>query len=169
MPLRPQWILELPRIRRELDAMAVPVLDRTVIETLFGVRRRRAIQLMHSFGGYQAGKTFLIDRVSLRESIDAMIEGRSFQQESERRRRLVEDLEAARKAIPARQVRIAVQFDAVGLPQGVRLEQGSVRFEFSTIQELLGQLFQFSQALVDDFADLERRLSPDGPGERMDV
>jgi allophanate hydrolase subunit 1 len=42
-----------------LEACALPVLDRASFEQEFGLRRRRAIELMHGFGGYQAGRTFL--------------------------------------------------------------------------------------------------------------
>src|SRR2546423_901799 len=45
--------------------------DRAAIERLFGVRRRRAIQLMSAFGGgYIVGKTFLIWRRELIASLE---------------------------------------------------------------------------------------------------
>jgi hypothetical protein len=60
MPTKKTWLLRLPEIREELSAMKVPVVDRAVFELLFGVRRRRAIQLLHYFDGYQSGRTFLV-------------------------------------------------------------------------------------------------------------
>ena len=44
--------------------MEVPVIDRAVFERIFGVRRRRAIQLMHYFGGFQSSQAYLIDRLA---------------------------------------------------------------------------------------------------------
>jgi hypothetical protein len=64
MPIKKTWLLRLPEIRAELTAMEVPVVDRAVFERVFGVRRRRAIQLLHHFGGFQAGRTFLVDRLT---------------------------------------------------------------------------------------------------------
>ena len=62
MPAKAQWLLQIPEIVSLLETFDVPVVDRGTIERLFGLRRRRAIELMHRFGGYQAGRTFLIDR-----------------------------------------------------------------------------------------------------------
>ena len=50
MPARKSWLLRVSEIRRELAEMQVPVVDRAVFERLFGVRRRRAVQLMGFFG-----------------------------------------------------------------------------------------------------------------------
>jgi hypothetical protein len=47
MPAKPSWILQLPKIQTELEALDLPVVDRACFEKLFGVRRRRAIQFMH--------------------------------------------------------------------------------------------------------------------------
>ena len=69
MPIKKTWLLRLPEIREELSAMKVPVVDRAIFERLFGVRRRRAIQLLHFFDGYQSGRTFLIDRLALIEQL----------------------------------------------------------------------------------------------------
>ena len=54
MPAKPEWLLRLPEIRAELEHLDVPVVDRAGIEHIFGLKRRRAIELLHQFGGYQA-------------------------------------------------------------------------------------------------------------------
>jgi hypothetical protein len=58
MPAKALWLLQIPEIVALLETFDVPVVDRAVIERLFGLRRRRAIELLHRFGGYQAGRTF---------------------------------------------------------------------------------------------------------------
>ena len=58
MPAKALWLLHIPDIIAMLESFDVPVVDRAVIEHLFGLRRRRAIQLPHRFGGYQAGRTY---------------------------------------------------------------------------------------------------------------
>ena len=87
-------MLHLPRIIEELRRLPVPVLDRAVIEKLFGLKRRQAIQLLDRFGGYQAGRTFLLDRQELVEQLEAIRDGETFRYEQRRRRRLVAALEA---------------------------------------------------------------------------
>jgi hypothetical protein len=49
MPAKPAWLLKIPEIIRMLEAFDVPVVDRAIIERLFGLRRRQAIELLHRF------------------------------------------------------------------------------------------------------------------------
>ena len=51
MPAKPLWLLHVPEIVSQLESFNVPVLDRAMIERLFGLGRRRAIELLHRFGG----------------------------------------------------------------------------------------------------------------------
>jgi len=69
MPAKAPWLLHIPEIIAMLETFEVPVVDRAIIERLFGLRRRRAIELLHRFGGYQAGRTFLSDRRVLIEHL----------------------------------------------------------------------------------------------------
>ena len=66
MAAKPKWLLNIPEIRRQLSELVAPVVDRDMVERLFDLRRRRAIELMHCFGGFQSGRTFLINRLQLR-------------------------------------------------------------------------------------------------------
>jgi hypothetical protein len=75
MPAKAEWLLRLPEIRAALERFDAPVVDRSVIEELFGLRRRRAIVLMHQLGGYQAGRTFLVDRLRLLGRLAASEDG----------------------------------------------------------------------------------------------
>src|SRR5437870_10420459 len=66
MPAQPSWHLRVPEIRAALGSPASPpFLDRPAIEKLFGLRRRQAIRILTACGGYQVGKTFLINRDAL--------------------------------------------------------------------------------------------------------
>jgi len=85
MPAKPPWLLLIPEIVAALETFDVPVVDRSTIERLFGLRRRRAIQLMHEFGGYQAGRTFLIDRKKFLDQLRRLTEGEGWQVENRRR------------------------------------------------------------------------------------
>ena len=71
MPAQPSWHLRVPDILAALRGPAAPpFLDRSAIETLFHLRRRQAIRMMHFCGGYQVGKTFLVDREGLIDLVE---------------------------------------------------------------------------------------------------
>ncbi|MCE5307004.1 MAG: hypothetical protein LLG20_05140, partial [Acidobacteriales bacterium] len=109
MPAQPQWLLHLPEIVEELSAMGAPILDRATIERVFGLRRRQAIYLMRAFGGYQLGKTALLDRCLLIERLREINGSEKFQFEHRRRERLTEQLERVRKQRRGTRVAITVQ------------------------------------------------------------
>jgi len=55
------WLLQIPEIVSLLETFDVPVVDRAIVERLFGLQRRQAIELLHRFGGYQ-GRADLLGR-----------------------------------------------------------------------------------------------------------
>ena len=156
MPAKSTWLLRLPEIREELAGIEAPVLDRAVFEQIFGVRRRRAIHLMHRFGGYQAGRTFLADRLEVMRRLEQLEAGADFNEEAARRRRLTETLEKVRRHRVAARVMLPVEEGALGwrlrdLPQGIQLQPGTLRVEFQKAEELLAKLFELSKAAANDF------------------
>ena len=156
MPIKKTWLLRLPEIRAELTAMEVPVVDRAVFERVFGVRRRRAIQLLHHFGGFQAGRTFLIDRLALLRQLEPLEESAEFALEQQRRQRLIDFLERLRRSRAGARVVIPVKpalDDAVGhgLPPGVQFEPGMLRVQFHEVRDLLGKLYAIAQTAAADF------------------
>src|SRR5450759_4892984 len=131
MPARAEWLLRVPEILAELRGIDVPVLDRATIQRLFNFQRRRAIQFMHAEGGYQAGHSFLVDRMRLITQLEVLRDGDDFHQESRRRVRLEETLERVRRHAVAARVKIAVEPAVLdtrinALPAGIRLEPGSL-------------------------------------------
>ena len=165
MPARPQWLLRTPLILEELAALNLPVIDRAVVERMFGVRRRRAVQLMALFGGYQAGHTFLIDRQRLLEQLEKIAAGGEFQFEQRRRERLTESLDAARHqrraaavSIPIARIIETETLDC--LPAGMVLTPGVLRIEFNKPVELLEKLFRLARAIADNFDQFEILVSP---------
>ena len=58
MPNKPSWLLRVNEILEDLggaEMAAHPFLTRGAVEKLFGLKRRQAIELMHSVGGYSFG------------------------------------------------------------------------------------------------------------------
>jgi hypothetical protein len=160
MPAAAQWFLRLPEIITELERLKVPVIDRTIFESVFRVRRRRAIQLMHAFGGYQVGKTFIVERAAILGELAARRESEAFDRERRRKMRLAEELERVRRLVPGRKVRIAADPDVhervIGdLPGGIHLRPGELRIEFFGPEDLLRHLFELSQAIINDYERFE--------------
>ena len=156
MAARRLWLVRVPEIRHEVQALEVPVVDRVLFEKLFHVRRRRALELMHVFGGYQTGQAFLIDRAELVRQLEALEAGTEFAMEQGRRRRLLDSLEKVRRHRLAAAVRIPVE-EPIGerritsLPSGVCLQAGSLRVDFGGAEDLLVKLFELARAMGDDF------------------
>ena len=159
LPAQPTWLLQLPAIRAAVSALEAPVLDRAAIEEIFGVRRRRAIELLHRFGGYQSGKTFLVDRASLLRQLEALEAGGEFRQERSRRQRLSEDLKQAKASLRARAVPIPPP-QAGALPSTVDLRPGELRITFHGTQDLLRQLLELAMAIQDDYERFEEMCQP---------
>jgi hypothetical protein len=156
MPIKKTWLLRLPEIRAELSAMEVPVVDRAVFERVFGVRRRRAIQLLHHFGGWQSGRTFLVDRLAVLRQLEPIEASAEFALEHQRRQRLTDFLERLRRSRAG--ARVVIQANAAadnpagaGLPAGMQLDRGNLRVQFDGVEDLLRKLYELSQAAAKDF------------------
>jgi len=163
MPTKPEWLLRLPDIRAELEHLDVPVVDRAGIERIFGLRRRRAIELMHQFGGYQAGCTFLLERVRLLEALQSLESREDYTVEKRRRERLRDVVEASREHLISTRVRIPVHAAAMRpsldrLAPGVILLPGMLSIEFRHPIELLEKLYGLAQAISHDFERFEDLL-----------
>jgi hypothetical protein len=160
MPIKKTWLLRLTEIRKELAALDVPVIDRAMFEGIFGVRRRRAIQLMHFFSGWQAGRTFLVDRLELLRQLEPLEASSEFVIEHRRRQRLVESLEKVRRSRAGARVTIPVEADVdlmgTVLPKGVQLKAGDLRITFEGVADLLAKLYAISQAAAADFEHFRR-------------
>ena len=53
MPYKPFWLQRLPDILAALSCLSTDFVDRADFQTIFHVRRRRAIELMHTFGSHR--------------------------------------------------------------------------------------------------------------------
>lgn len=165
MPAKPSWFLRVPEILAELESLTVPFLDRPTVERLFLVRRRRANQLMTQFGGFQIGRTFLVDRSQLTEWLRALADGRDFDLESRRRSRVLQSLEEARKIQAARRVMVPAppsksRPEIEDLPPDIHLRPGELRIEFTGAEDLLRHLVQLTQAIVSDYTRFEDLVQP---------
>lgn len=130
-----------------------PVIDRATVERLFGVRRRRANQILARMGGYQVGRTGLVDRERFLAGLESIASGEEFGYEIRRRERVHEKLAEARRVSRAKAVKIVAPAPDPGLvlPEGVALLPGEIRIAFATPEELLTRLFGLSQTIAGDY------------------
>src|SRR5689334_4253628 len=107
MPVHASWYLRVPEIVAQLHSSAVPpFLDRPAIEHLFRLRRRQAIRLMGICGGYQVGKTYLVDRVCLLRFLEQVTRTGVVDEVVERKRRICEALYESANFVAAQRTRI---------------------------------------------------------------
>ena len=162
MARSPKWFQQVADAIAALRASSVPVIDRDGIERLLGVSRRDAIRLLHRFGGYQAGRTFLIDKEQLIIALEAVHRGEDFGRESRRRERLAEKLEGASRELQARQVKLPVAREHQSnssLPFGIHIRRpGILEVEFRSSEELLGRLFELVQIAGRNFEEFRRLI-----------
>ena len=165
MPPQPTWLLQVPHILTQLRALQIPVLDRASVETLFGVKRWQAIQLAHRFGGYQTGKTFLVDRLALIGQLDEIAAGETLAYQQRRRERVVAALDKARRYRQAAAVKIPLRpgapYRIEGLAQGIELRPRKLTVEFAGAEDLLSKLYELAQTVAQDFERF--RAAVEGP------
>ena len=165
MPAQPTWLLLVPEMIEELEAMSAPLLDRAGIEKLFRVRRRRAIQIMNALGAsYVVGKVFLLDRLVLISKLRAISGSGKFEQEQRRKERLSTELDSIRKTRRAKEIKIPVsehvrEPSMAKLAPGIHLEPGELRIEYHGTEDLLRHLFELSQAIANDYEHFENLVN----------
>ena len=164
MPARPQWFHQVGPALEALRASSALVVDRAGIQKLFSVSPRTAVRMMGRFGGYQAGKTFLIGRQDLIAVLESLQADETFGQELRRRRRVSEDLERTREDLKARQVKLPVAAAAdpgraSSLPCGMLVVRpGVLEVEFASAEDLLGRLWELVQLAGRDLPALTDAL-----------
>jgi hypothetical protein len=156
MPAPSQWFLRLPEIIGELKVLAAPVIDRAVVEKLFDLKRRQSIELLHRFGGFQAGRTFLVDRLHLVAELERIREHPDFEHEMHRKQQLAKMVGEARRLRAGAEVMLPVGPDALrrrmaDLPAGIRIEAGRLTVRFEKPEDLLGKLFELAKAAHNDY------------------
>jgi hypothetical protein len=163
MPRQAEWLQQVPVALDALEKITTPVIDRAMLEKLLRVHRRDAIRLMHRFGGYQTGRTFLIERPALVRELKRIAAGEPYYFETRRRERLGNQLAEIRRDLVARRITIEVAPDVAyreldGLPSTIRLAPGRLEVTCSDAQDLLRQLMELAQAIANDFDKFETRV-----------
>ena len=111
MPAQPAWFHRLDEILADLRSMTSTHLDRAAVEKLFRVRQRRARQIMAGLEGLRVGNAAAVSREALIARLERTAAAGVFQWEGNRRTRVVEALDLARRQLAAQHVRIPAAVD----------------------------------------------------------
>ena len=156
MPAQPTWFHRLDEILCELRALGTDYLDRQAVERIFGVRERRARQIMGGLPCLQIGNAVGVSRPALIERLEATKVGDRFQWEIARRTRVAVSLETLRNNFAARQVQVPAPADARdrlfdNMAPEIEVRPGELRICFAGAEDLAAKLFELSQAMANDW------------------
>ncbi len=153
--------------------MEVSHLDRLAVQKLFRVKERRARQIMAGLPGIQVGNAFAVERLALAARLDETASSDIFQWETNRRARVVEDLDRTRRQIAARRVVIPAapdvrQREMSSLAPGIELQPGELRIRFHGAEDLAAKLFELSQAMANDWEAFTVKVGESLPPGHID-
>jgi hypothetical protein len=169
VPAKPVWYRKLPYIIEELRKQPLPYVDRSTLEFLLGVSRRRAQQIMAPCVlERRAGINGLADRETLINRLERIAEGDEGTYEIERRRKVANLIEGLRQQwmiqpqllVEAPTAVVNQEFE--NLPAGVRLEPGRITVEFDEPQQGLEKLLALAMAISNDFDLFEHCVTRHG-------
>jgi hypothetical protein len=169
MPDKPLWLDRLPEAVRQLEQADEPWVDRSTLESLLAIGRRRAQQLLGPIAQRRVGTSLVADRSQLIAHLKRIAAGEEAHYEGQRRQRFWAHLSEARRqwieAPPVlvemsdAQIRRLERDDFEGLPEGVELAAGSIVVRFSDPEEALQKLMALAMAISQNRPGFDRRVS----------
>jgi hypothetical protein len=161
MPARPSWYARTDEIRRLIQRIHRPVIDRATIEKTFRLSRRQAIRLMANLSGHKVGCAYVVDRADLLEKLSQLARSRPVRQEQRRKQHVVEVLAELEQEATARTTRVKLPVrSARGLPEGISLTRsGQISIEFQSPEDLLGRVLALTEAAASDYQDFARTVA----------
>jgi hypothetical protein len=169
MPDKPLWLARLPATIEQLESSSDPWVDRTRLEQLLGVGRRRAQQLLSAVASRAVGSSRVALAADVIEYLQQIAAGEVAYYDAQRRKQLWDHLGQRRQEwleqppvlvdVSETTVRRVQLHDFDGLPQGVSLAPGSIHISFATPEEALEKLVALALAISrnqEAFDDLVR-------------
>ena len=163
MPAKPAWYSKIDEAIGELQALPRPFVDRSTVEFLLGVGRRRAQQILAPCITHRVGANGLADRDRFITHLRHLADGDDRFYEMRRRRKvatILAQLQKERIEHPQLLVEAPLQIllqEFENLPAGVRLEPGQITVTFEQPQQALEKLLALAMAISNDFDQFERR------------
>jgi hypothetical protein len=162
VPDKPLWIGHLDRITAELNSLPQPWIDRSTVERVLQVGRRRAQQLLAPCVSFQTGSSGLADRGQFLAHLQRLATGETVHYERQRRRRLARTLADLHSAwqtrLPIEAPTSVVNQVLADLPAGIALAPGQITVRFTTTEEALEKLLALGMAIGNDFERFEQAV-----------
>jgi hypothetical protein len=169
VPDKPLWLARLAEAIRELEGSTEPWVDRPTLESLLGVGRRRAQQLLAPIARRRVGSSVVADRADVVAHLKRVASGETAYYEDRRRKQLWTNLAEARREwieqppvlveVSAVDQRRVEREDFEGLPAGVELGPGVITVRFTEPEEALQKLMALALAISRNRAGFEERVS----------
>ena len=157
MPDKPLWLDRIPTAIRQLEGMAESWVDRPALESLLGVGRRRAQQILAPIAGRRVGTSLVAHRDDVIAHLQRLAGSEAAYYEERRRKQLWDHLREVRKEwlhqppvlveVSEAQIRRLTVHDFDGLPEGVDLAPGSITVRFASPDEALQKLMALALAI----------------------
>jgi hypothetical protein len=162
MPAKPAWYGRLDHILEALRALPRPYVDRATVESLLGVGRRRAQQIMAPCITDHVGSNGLADRDRLLAHLRSLGDGTDVHYERQRRRKVASVLErlhqnwttSPRVLVEAPHRIVNQGFE--DLPAGIVVTTGRITVEFTSSQEALEKLLALAMAIGNQLEAFDR-------------
>lgn len=168
MPDKPLWLDRIPDALQALAKSPRPWVERATLETLLGVRRRRAQQILAQLATEKRGRAVLVEKTALIAHLRRLTAGEDAFYEQQRRQRLAKQLAEDRRRWltappvlvepPPALVQAVRRKDFAGLPAGVDLAPGQITVTFTTADEALEKLLALALAVGQNREGFEERV-----------
>ena len=151
MPDKPSYIHRFTEILTEARcSKPIPFFRRKDVEALFGLKKRQALNLMHSIGAVRVSRELALVQRELVEWLEERVSDPSTRIERQRRERVIGRIVDLKAETAARAVRIVLpdRAPSVDLPDGVSLLPGLLTISFNNEQELVERLFLLARVFA---------------------
>jgi hypothetical protein len=166
MPDKPVWYDRLADAEAQLAAFPSPWIDRQTLESILGVGRRRAQQILQPLVRHTIGRNGLAAKEDLIVYLRQLAERDTARFERQRRQRLGALLAAwQREAKQHPRVLVEAPDRIVNqeldrLPAGIRLAPGQILIEgFTTPEDAKHKLLALIMAIGNDSEEFDRRIA----------
>src|ERR1035438_249190 len=169
MPDKPLWLDRLPEALHQLELSREPWVDRPTLESLLGVGRRRAQQLLAPVAKRRVGTSVVANSADLMAHLKRIAAGQEAHYEERRRKQLWEYLGQARQKwvrqppvlveVSQAQMQRVEVLDFDGLPEGIELAPGSITVRFGEPDEALQKLMALGMAISLNRRAFEQRVA----------
>jgi hypothetical protein len=151
MPDKPSYLHRLSSILAEAQTpKPIPFFRRCDIEALFGLKRRQAINLMHTIGAIRVSNEIAVSQSDLVFWLESMVHNPARIRELRRQERVIDRIVELKAETAARAVKIILPdpSTSVDFPAGVTLDPGILTITFDSEQQLLERLFLLARVLA---------------------